>query len=147
MSTYFFKIPYAKIEAANALAVKICGLPVFDETRTRGVDRASAYAYAHGVIGTLSENEEYARKIADVGGEAISTDRRQRRRVDPGEVMAQLGEPRRPDLEKLTVAQIKAALVAYGRSSKAKTKAALIDEMERSHDPATEIEVKREVKK
>ena len=109
--SHFYRIPFAQIGAANALAVSICGNPVFLGERSRGASRATSYAYAHGFIGTRAEDTAFAAQIAGLGGTAIFTEGNG---SNPSEIMSAIGRARRPDLDGLTTPELVALALEAG---------------------------------
>lgn len=126
MITMFFKVPFSSVTQANTLARSICGFDVFDETLARGADRASAIVYGHGSLGSDDATREFARRISEVGGEAIDPEKL---RKTPVELMEEIGPVKRPDLEKLTIAQLRARAEKEGRTVTG-NKAQIVDAFE-----------------
>ena len=125
-------IPTASLDAATDLQREITGLendpPCFDMSRARGTDRARARLYAHVWLWTEDQTQEFVRRLPEVGGQSRQT------YPDTKDVLpevAQLGSPKRPDLERMTVAQLRAKAQEEGRDITGITrKSDLIDAFE-----------------
>lgn len=133
--SYFFRVPASNYAAAIALQRAITGRPddppIFEMSRARGTSRADAWLYAHGRLWTPEQTEEFTARISEVGGFAKKTYDGPRKLVEPVEEMMSLGDKKRPDLERLTVAQIRAIANKSGIENKSVTrKSDLIDLLE-----------------
>lgn len=149
MSNFFFRIPSSQLEAATTLQREITGReddpPIFALDRARGSSRVESWLYAHGQLWTVEQTEEFARRIEEVGGVATLTYDRATKHREPVEVMQGLGPVRRPDLERLTVAQIRARAQEEGVVLKGATrKADLIDAFEADSENTTPAQLKPE---
>lgn len=126
MITMFFKVPFSAVGQANLLARSVCGFDVFDESLARGSDRATAFVYSHGSLGSDDATLEFAQRLPEVGGEAFDPKQEQK---SPVELMEEIGPIKRPDLEKLTIAELLALAEKEGRSVTG-NKAQIVDAFE-----------------
>lgn len=123
---FFFRIPANQLDAATTLQREITGRkddpPIFALERARGATRADSWLYAHGQLWTPEQTQEFADRIGEVGGVATLTFDRATKHREPVEVMQGLGPVRRPDLERLTVAQLRAKAAEEGRNIKGRNR-------------------------
>ena len=129
-------IPIASLDASTALLREITGNaeepPVFKLDLARGPDRANARLYAHVWLWTEDQTLEFVRRLPEIGGTAMQTYPIIK---DVLPEVEKIGPIRRPDLERLTIAQIRERAEEEGVELKGITrKSDLIDRFEEARN-------------
>jgi len=101
-------IPIASLDASTAILREITGNaeepPVFKLDLARGPDRANARLYAHVWLWTEAQTLEFVRRLHEIGGTSTQTYPVIK---DVLPEVEKIGPIRRPDLERLTITQIR----------------------------------------
>jgi hypothetical protein len=129
-------IPIASLDASTALLREITGNaeepPVFKLDLARGPDRANARLYAHVWLWTEDQTLEFVRRLPEIGGTAMQTYPIIK---DVLPEVEKIGPIRRPDLERLTIAQIRERAEEEGVDLRSVTrKSDLIDRFEEARN-------------
>jgi hypothetical protein len=128
-------IPIASLDASTALLREITGNaqepPIFRLDLARGPDRANARLYAHVWLWTEAQTLELVRRLPEIGGTSTQTYPESK---DVLPEVEKIGPIRRPDLERLTVAQIRERAIEEGVDLRSVTrKSDLIDAFEEAY--------------
>ena len=119
-------IPVSSLDAATALQREITGRPddppAFRLDQARGATRAAARLFSHVWLHTEEQTLEFVKRLPEVGGQSRQT-YPEMREVMPE--IEKLGDPKRPDLELLTIAQIR---------EKAESEGVIVDKLTRKSD-------------
>jgi hypothetical protein len=129
-------IPVASLDASTAHLREITGNkeepPIFKLDLARGPNRANARLYAHVWLWTEAQTLEFVRRLPEIGGTAMQTYPEIK---DVLPEVEKIGPIRRPDLERLTVAQIRERAIQEGVDLRSITrKSDLIDRFEEARN-------------